>query len=85
MLNDFMKAVLSIIYEEGYYRNSQHVYRGFTIAFNQSDSWTRPCHVRILFKIYWSAVLSVGDQAKIYGLHSCKKKHKKQQVLDIQI
>ena len=42
-----MKAVSSIIHAESYYRNSQDVYRDFTIAFDQSDSWTHPCHVRI--------------------------------------
>ena len=47
ILNDYMKAVSSIIHEEGYYWNSQHVYRGFTIAFDQSDSRTHLCHVRI--------------------------------------
>ena len=46
-----MKAVSSNIHAEGYNRNSQHVYRGFTIAFNQSDLWTHPCHVKIAIYI----------------------------------
>ena len=47
----FMKAVSSIILGEGCYWNSQHIYRDFTIALNQSESWTQPCHVRILLQI----------------------------------
>ena len=47
ILNDFMKAVSFIIHAEGYYRNSRDVYRGFTLAFDQSDSRTHPCRVRI--------------------------------------
>ena len=43
-----MKAVLSIILAEGCYQNSQHVYRGFTIALDQSESRTQLCHVRMI-------------------------------------
>ena len=43
----FMKAVSSIILAEDCYWNSQHIYRGFTIAFDRSDSRTHPCHVRM--------------------------------------
>ena len=45
-----MKAVSSIVHEEGYYRNRQHVYRDFTIAVDQSELPTKPCHVRIVFE-----------------------------------
>ena len=45
----FVKAVSSIIYAEGYYWNSQHVYRDFNIAPDQSESRTQLCHVRIIY------------------------------------
>ena len=43
----FMKVVSSIIHREGYYRNSQHVYRDLTIVLDQSELLTQLCHVRI--------------------------------------
>ena len=45
-----------IIHAVAYYRNSQHVHREFTIAFDQSDSRTHPCHVRIWFTTYLEVV-----------------------------
>ena len=59
VFNDFRKAVLSIIHAEGYYWNSQHVYSGFTMAFDQSDSLTHPCHVRISFYIKFMTLISL--------------------------
>ena len=43
----FMKAVSSISLVEGCYQNSQHVYMGFTIALDQSESRIHTCYVRI--------------------------------------
>ena len=51
-ITTFIKAVSSVIFAEVYYHNSQHVYRSFTITLDQSDSWTQPCHVRVLLNIH---------------------------------
>ena len=59
ILNDFMKAVSSILYAEGNY--NEQVYWDFTIAFDQSDSRTHPCHVRMNCKVKTSVYILAGS------------------------
>ena len=39
-----------LYFAQGYYRNSQHKNTNFIVAFDQSDSLTQPCPVRIYTK-----------------------------------
>ena len=49
MIKQFLLRLFhQVFFAEGYFENSQHVYRDFTmIALDQSDSTTQLCHVRI--------------------------------------